>query len=116
MKYRLLIVAAIFPLLAAGLIGGGTAPAYADCGHAWSNKDAGSGSTIWSDPEPKFRTGPHDYCNLVNYLPGGTTLYYHCYTVNETGNTWTHARRAGTDIQGWIWDGYLSDGGSTVRC
>jgi hypothetical protein len=110
------IAAAALPLVAAGLVGVSSAPAQAACGHSWSNKDSGGSSVIWSDPQPKFRTGPHDYCSLVNWLPGGTDVYYHCFTTNEAGHTWTHARRAGTDIQGWIYDGYLSDGGSNRPC
>ena len=116
MKTPFSVAAAALPLVTAGLIGVSSAPAQADCSHAWSNKDAGTGSAIWSDPTAKLRTGPHSSCSLVNWLPGGTTLYYHCYTINADGNTWTHARRAGTDIQGWVWDEYLSDGGSTKRC
>lgn len=116
MKRSLSVAAATIPLVSAGLVGITAAPAAADCGHNWSNKDADSGTAIWSDPTPKLRTGPHSHCNLVYWIPGGTKLYYHCYTSNAAGNTWTHARRAGTNKSGWIWDGYLQDGGSNVRC
>jgi hypothetical protein len=111
---RTFSIAAALTLVTAGLVGVTSAPAQASCAHGWSNKDSTSGSAAWSDA--KLRTGPHSSCALVYWVPGGTTLRYHCYTTNAAGNTWTHARYAGTDEQGWIWDGHLSDGGSTKRC
>jgi len=115
-KRRLWAATATLPLVTAGLVAGTPSAAQADCGHSWSNKDADSGNVVWISPTPRMRTGPHGHCDSVSVLSGGTKLYYHCYVVNEAGNTWTHARRAGTNIQGWVWDEVLSDYGSVVRC
>ncbi|MDQ1742499.1 MAG: hypothetical protein QOE23_838 [Pseudonocardiales bacterium] len=42
--------------------------------------------------------------------------WYHCYQVNSHGHTWTHVRIDGTTAKGWVYDAYLSNGGSTVPC
>lgn len=126
MKRTPSVATATLTLIAAGLVGASPAsaqqpaapsgPGPTGCGHSWSNKDAGSGNANWTDPMAKLRTGPHANCSLVSWIPGGTKLYYHCYVVNAAGNTWTHARRAGFETMGWIYDDYLNDGGSTKPC
>lgn len=111
---RTISFAATIPLVTAGLVGLTPTPAHAGCAHGWSNIDATGGTANWSNA--KMRTGPHSSCSIVYWVNGGSTLYYHCYTVNSDGNTWTHVRYAGTQEYGWIWDGHLQDGGSTKRC
>lgn len=110
--------AVALPLLVASATLTAAPPASAGtaaCTHpSWSNKDDGSGFP--RDSSELLRTGPNSGCPAVADVPDSRRLYYHCYTVNSAGNTWTHARIDGTQINGWIWDGNLSDGGSTKRC
>lgn len=89
------------------------AAAPAACNHpAWSNQDAGSGYGVGSQP---VRTGPSSDCGVVFYTGTGRLLY-HCYYVNGAGNRWTHVRLEGTNIEGWIYGGNLTNGGATHRC
>lgn len=114
MNRRLKAALITIPLFAAGLVVSVGAPASANCGsHPWSNKDSNSGRTVDNSP---IRTGPHEYCSIVRTVGAGTLLYYHCYTVNEAGNTWRHVRINGTETYGWVYDGHMNDNGSFVRC
>ncbi|MER6345113.1 SH3 domain-containing protein [Streptomyces sp. NPDC001595] len=82
------------------------AGAAADCsGWSWSNPDTGSG---YSTGTYALKTGPYAACGNTGQTYNGTKLYYHCYVVNSYGNTWTHARIAGTSTQGWISDANLT--------
>jgi hypothetical protein len=36
--------------------------------------------------------------------------------VNSYGNTWTHLRLSGTNVEGWVYDVYLDDFGATHLC
>ncbi|GAA2399550.1 hypothetical protein Cme02nite_08480 [Catellatospora methionotrophica] len=114
MKRRLLTAAAAIPLVVAGTVTALAAPASANCGsHSWSNKDSDSGYTLDSSP---IRSGPHESCGTVRTVGASTMLYYHCFTTNESGNTWTHVRIAGTETYGWVFDDHLNDHGSFKRC
>ncbi|MFJ8085420.1 SH3 domain-containing protein [Streptomyces sp. NPDC096205] len=85
-----------------------------DCSWSWSDKDkTGEGRVTGTYPLNK---GPYGACDTVDTLYSGTYLYYHCYVVNEYGNTWTHVRVAGTSVSGWVWDDGLDDGGSLEPC
>jgi hypothetical protein len=117
------------PLVAAALLGVGgvavAAPAgtanepmrVMDCSHPHSNKDSGEGRTT---VDLRYRTGPHTSCTALGLATKGTLVYYHCWTrgteVLPGKDTWTWGRVAGTQKQGWFYDGYLSDGGATKRC
>ncbi|MFF4416599.1 hypothetical protein ACFYY8_29090 [Streptosporangium sp. NPDC001559] len=63
-----------------------------------------------------MKVGPYATCGNSTYVQTGTNLYYWCYAVNGYGHTWTYARVAGSSRQGWLPDGYLSDGGSQRSC
>ncbi|MCZ4121950.1 SH3 domain-containing protein [Streptomyces sp. H39-S7] len=84
-----------------------------------SNKDSGSGSSTGTYA---LKSGPYAACSYSGQTYNGTYLYYHCYTVNEYGNTWTWARIAGTGTEGWMSDANLTlnpDGftrGATQHC
>ncbi|MFE4455670.1 SH3 domain-containing protein [Streptomyces sp. NPDC056796] len=93
----------------------GAAAAGADaCTHpAWANNDSGSGYV--SGSSAPLRTGPNAGCPTTATVYSAK-LYYHCYVVNAEGNTWTHARIDGTQINGWIYDGNLSNGGAVKPC
>jgi len=114
MKRRFMAALATMPLVIAGVIAVAGTPAMANCtSHSWSNKDSDSGFTLDSSP---IRSGPHESCSAARTVPASTSLFYHCYTVNESGNTWTHVRIAGTSFNGWVFDDHLNDHGSFVRC
>ena len=114
MNRRLMAALATIPLVAAGLVASVAAPASANCGsHQWSDLDSSGGFTLDRSP---IREGPHESCDVVQTVPASTALFYHCYTVNEAGNTWTHVRIAGTQTFGWVKDTHLNDLGSFVRC
>nr|WP_237524323.1 MULTISPECIES: SH3 domain-containing protein [unclassified Streptomyces] len=86
----------------------------AACTHpAWSNKDSGSGYVAGSSAP--LRTGPSADCPTTATVYGAL-LYYHCYVTNSAGNTWTHARIDGTQINGWIYDGNLTNSGAVKHC
>ncbi|MEU9608870.1 SH3 domain-containing protein [Streptomyces sp. NPDC017979] len=118
-KNRKRLFAAVLPLVAmAGLVTAATPAVSADagpasCSHSWSNKDGDTGRVKQTSP---LRQGPHEACGSVAQVYTTSLLAYHCYMTNGVGNTWTHARIQGTDIQGWIWDGNLRDNGSTKPC
>lgn len=91
--------------------------AYADCSHGHSNLDDDSGRV--SASALARRAGPHLTCTALGQASNGTLIYYHCYTVGQSVdgvNTWTWGRIAGTNQQGWFWDGGLNDFGSFRPC
>ncbi|GII65619.1 hypothetical protein Skr01_57040 [Sphaerisporangium krabiense] len=63
-----------------------------------------------------MKKDPYNDCARAGYVNVGTRLYYWCFTFNAYGHAWTYARVAGTGNEGWLPEGYLSDGGSTVNC
>ncbi|MGW6458982.1 SH3 domain-containing protein [Streptomyces sp. NPDC055078] len=83
-----------------------------DCTHPHSNKDGGSGYGEDPDGSIHVRTGPHEYCAVVEVVSNNRLLYWHCWTENSAGNRWTHLRVAGTQINGWVVDSKLTGGGS----
>ncbi|GGZ58549.1 hypothetical protein GCM10010387_60550 [Streptomyces inusitatus] len=121
-KKRTRFLAAVLPMIAAAGLVTAAAPAQSatsasgplGCSnHPWSNKDSDSGQVTSSS---LVRPGPHASCGETARVYPGEVLYYHCYVTNESGNTWTHLRISGTNIQGWVYDGNLNDGGSTKVC
>lgn len=83
------------------------------CSHSWSNKDSGQG---YVDADWLMRrSGPHTTCNALGQAVDGTKIYYHCF-VGHYPNSWTHGRIAGTNQNGWFFDKYLDDHGSSKRC
>ncbi|HEV2886974.1 MAG TPA: hypothetical protein VGX49_08710 [Jatrophihabitans sp.] len=85
------------------------------CTHpGWSDKDPGSGTG--NSSSTPVHTGPAGSCAVVATVGTAVVLHYHCYVVNSAGNTWTNVRIDGTNIDGWVWDSYLDDGGSFYHC
>ncbi|GHG62521.1 SH3 domain-containing protein [Streptomyces griseocarneus] len=113
-----LVAAAVVPLLMASATVAVTAPsASADtsganaCSHpTWSNKSPGNGTP--KGDGAKIRTGPSEDCSVVKEVSGGTVLQYHCWVENDHGHKWTHVRVDGKDINGWVYNDRLDDGGS----
>ncbi|MFF1465467.1 SH3 domain-containing protein [Streptomyces sp. NPDC058330] len=100
--------------LVAAPVASAAASGTAACTHpAWSNKDSGSGYVAGSSAP--LRTGPSADCPTTATVYGAL-LYYHCYVTNSAGNTWTHARIDGTQINGWIYDGNLTNSGAVKHC
>lgn len=84
----------------------GNAAATVSCsGWAHSNKDVGAG---YSTGTYALKAGPYAACSNNGQTYNGTYLYYHCYTRNDYGNTWTWARIAGTSTEGWFSDANLT--------
>jgi hypothetical protein len=90
----------------------------ATCGQSWSDKDK-SGSGFPDGPgspsQVTLPSGIYGACSSRGDVYG-IRLCYHCYRVNSYGNTWTNVRIDGTNVNGWVYDAYLSNGGSTVPC
>lgn len=88
------------------------------CGNAaWPHqpKDGAFGE-VTSSTSVAVHTGPYGACSIVAYLSPDTELEYDCYATNDYNNTWTWVRnRDGASI-GWVYDAYLSGGGSSKRC
>jgi len=96
----------------------GVEAAAVTCGNAnWphTNKDNGYGKVSKSG-SAAVHTGPYGACTIVGYVSKGTTVYYDCYSVNDSGNKWTWIRDANGSSLGWIYGAYLDDGGATARC
>ncbi len=116
---RVLGLAGVVPLLASAMVvlTPGVAEAVT-CGQSWSDKDkTGSGfpDGPGSPSEVTLHTGIYGACPSAGTVYG-IRLWYHCYRVNSYGNTWTHVRIDGTNVNGWVYDAYLSNGGSVVAC
>jgi hypothetical protein len=47
-----------------------------------------------------YQTG----CGTWGWVPAGSTVYFHCWTINSYGNVWWYVRLAGTDLYGWTSD------------
>ncbi|MEW2576887.1 SH3 domain-containing protein [Streptomyces syringium] len=115
-KARLLTAAAVPLLLASATLvtapSAGAAPTGADaCTHpAWSNKSGGKGTPKGSSA--LIRTGPNKGCGVTAEVGTSVTLFYHCWVINSAGNRWTHVRVEGTEINGWVYNPQLDDGGS----
>ncbi|WP_405796298.1 hypothetical protein [Streptomyces sp. NBC_01506] len=91
------------------------------CSHAWSNKDPdGSNPKTINRTGVNIRSGPHaaagSACGVVGSLTTGNQVFYHCYTVTQNEGTWTHLRKNGTSLDGWVKDTLLPDGGSSYQC
>nr|AGS49720.1 hypothetical protein [uncultured bacterium esnapd14] len=89
--------------------------------HPWSDKDRNTGNVDGQGVH--IRTGPHTSCTSLGLLYPSYGLSYDCFdegdTVIRNGitfRTWTHLRRNGTTIQGWVSDAYLNDAGSFQHC
>ena len=76
--------------------------------HTWDYGKTGSGHLTRS---AGLHVGPSGVPSVVR-LGANQLLYYHCWVENVYGNRWTHARIAGTSVQGWISNDVLDDGGS----
>ncbi|WP_424886961.1 SH3 domain-containing protein [Streptomyces sp. XH2] len=112
-----ILTAAVAPLLAAtaGLAvvapSAEAAPTGADaCTHpAWSNKSGAKGTAKGADA--KVRTGPNEGCGVVATVGTSVTLYYHCWVNNSADHKWTHVRIEGSNLEGWVYNARLDDGG-----
>ncbi|WP_127506485.1 hypothetical protein [Actinoplanes solisilvae] len=60
-------------------------------------------------------SGPAENCAEQFLATPNNLVDYHCWTRAWDGTTWTYLRTA-TTVYGWVWDGDLKDGGSTVNC
>ncbi|MFI1869503.1 hypothetical protein [Streptomyces jumonjinensis] len=80
--------------------------------HSHRDIDPGGGNTVSANT--LRRSGPHNTCG--SNPVGSTGVDYHCYTLNEDGNTWTWVTVRATGAQGWVYDGNLTNGGSTYPC
>jgi hypothetical protein len=115
---RIAAAAVTVPLLSGGFIALNAQSASADCGShpAWQNLSSGAGRVTNSSP---IRTGPYQSCDVVRQVDTSKDLFYHCWVQNSEGNKWTHVRLANTNVEGWMYNGNLNDGGSTAassRC
>lgn len=124
MSARLLRVLAALTLVFGGLLvssasgQASTASAQAgvqvNCSYNWFAKDFELGhATGGSTP---IHIGPYGACPVTTYVGNSRTLIYDCYVVNDYQHWWTHVRVSGSTIQGWIWLGYLDNGGANTRC
>ncbi|MET8544322.1 SH3 domain-containing protein [Kitasatospora sp. NPDC004799] len=87
------------------------------CTHAWSNQDPdGSNPKTITRSGVNVRQGPHTTCGSVGTLNPGDQVFYHCFTTTQGDGTWTHLRKAGTTLNGWVKDTLLPDGGSNYPC
>ncbi|MFJ4868982.1 hypothetical protein [Streptomyces sp. NPDC088757] len=89
------------------------------CSHTWSNRDPdGSHPKTITRSAVNVRSGPHaaSGCGVVGTLNPGDQVYYHCYTTTQNEGTWTHLRKNGTSMDGWVKDTLLPDGGSNYAC
>jgi hypothetical protein len=85
------------------------------CTHpSWSDKDTATGSV--TKDGTIMHTGPNADCPQVVLVHTSAVLEYDCYVLNSSGNTWTHVYARDTGLRGWIYDGYLNDGGSIKLC
>ena len=115
---RFLTAAAVAPLLASAMVvlTPGVAEAVT-CGQGWSDND----KTNYGYPDGPgdgsvtMHTGIYGDCASAGKV-NNIRLWYHCYRVNSYGHTWTHVRMDGSDVKGWVYDAYLSNGGSNVPC
>ncbi|MEV5239101.1 SH3 domain-containing protein [Streptomyces cinnamoneus] len=112
-----ILTAAVVPLLAASAAVAVSAPQASaapngarSCTHpGWSDKSGAKGTA--KGAEALVRTGPTDDCGIVATVGTRVTLYYHCWVKNSSGNKWTHVRIGGTQIDGWVYNARLDDGG-----
>jgi hypothetical protein len=92
---------------------GNAAAAISCSGWGHGNYDGGAG---YSNGTYALKAGPYAACGNTGQTYAGTYLYYHCYVTNEYGNSWTYARIAGTNTEGWFSDANLNNGGATAHC
>ncbi|MFE4519228.1 hypothetical protein ACFRMQ_34180 [Kitasatospora sp. NPDC056783] len=52
----------------------------------------------------------------MGFLNPGDQVFHHCYTTTQSEGTWTHLRKSGTALEGWVKDDLLPDGGSGYAC
>jgi hypothetical protein len=95
---------------------GGVSGSVACRPHPHSAKDTFNNGYPSKASVPVRSAGPYKDCSIDGYIDDSTRLHYHCYTVNDYGNTWTWVRVVGGDIAGWVWDENLEGYGSAVRC
>ena len=98
----LVAATATVPVLAAAA----PAQAVADCSYSTLVNGEGAGYVKRS---LYLRSGPEAACPELRYVKAGTKVYYHCYEMNQYGNTWFWVRVAGTDAHGWIPDSEVNE-------
>ncbi len=89
------------------------------CTHQWSNPDDTGEKTITRNAV-NIRSGPHaaagSACSVVGTLNTNDKVFYHCYTTTQNEGTWTHLRKSGTTLNGWVKDTLLPGNGSNYPC
>ncbi|WP_328396535.1 hypothetical protein OHS70_11870 [Streptomyces sp. NBC_00390] len=95
-----------------------TGESEATCGNAhWPRQpNDGTRGTITKCTSVAAHTGPYGACTVVGHIAPGTTVEYDCYVWNDYGNSWTWVREPGGGSLGWVYDAYLSGGGSNEPC
>lgn len=86
------------------------------CGNAAWPHEPYDGRTGKTTARAAVHTGPYGDCTVKAYLPIDTKVIFDCYTVNDYGNTWTWVRDPQGASIGWVYDAYLSSGGSNKLC
>ena len=61
------------------------------------------------------RSGTSTTCAALGVAQTSDVLDYHCFASGENGS-WTYLRNTRTNVQGWVKDSLLKDGGSVIRC
>ncbi|MGW3208399.1 SH3 domain-containing protein [Streptomyces sp. NPDC001135] len=78
------------------------------------DKDSATGHVNAGQTAP-LRVGFNSACGTVVTLKSNWKLYYHCVAFNGS-SWWTHVRVEGSNLEGWVWDMNLNNGGSDKEC
>ncbi|MEU4623106.1 hypothetical protein AB0G04_24425 [Actinoplanes sp. NPDC023801] len=65
-----------------------------------------------------IHTGPSTDCHTTAWGEATDSVLYHCYVIDEDGNSWTHLEASDDTqvVRGWSQDSELEDGGSNHKC
>jgi hypothetical protein len=108
MRYGLLSTALAALAVPAAMVGTAVpASAAASCGRTAPDLDSSGWPPQTAGVSANQRSGSSTGCGVTGYADNRDILDFHCYTINDSGTTWTYLRNVSDGTYGWVSDSLL---------